>query len=825
MRLRALQGFRFHAGIAALAVAQVLLQGGPALADPIACQRAIAKAASTFAAQRTQAFAQCAEKKLAGKLAPNQDCSVEPKTAGRVLNAEIKLRGTIAKACGGKNKTCAATDTGVDTDDSLASIGWDIGTCPNFEGAGCANPIAHCGDIATCLACVAAVAGDQTVALAFAEAVPSAPASVLNKCQIAIGAQTSDLFVAGAKALGKCEDAILKGSAPGPCPVPGDGKTAEAIAKAKAKKSQAICKACGGSDKACGGADDLTTSEIGFAATCSAVTVPGGPPCEGVIAALADIADCTDCVTDFKTRCLDALAVPGLKAFPNECGAPPTPTPTPTVTATPTATPTPTATVTPPPGPSSLKCQRAIVKESSKFDVATIKTLQKCEARKLAGALLPATDCATESSTAARIAKADAKLRAGIAKVCGGANKICDVLDSGAAADEPLFSIGWQLGACPDLRGAGCANPLVDCADVGECLGCALAQGAQQSIALSYASLLPATPGSDLAKCQATIGSQATKFVAAKLKALAKCEDAILRGKSVGPCPVPGDGKADGAITKAESKMIASICQACGGADRACGGGDDLAVAAIGFPATCPAVAVPGGPVCAATIGTLDDLVGCVACLTEANVDCADFLTVPGLKAYPAECRPEPTATPGGGGTPTPSPTATSGGSAVCGNSVIEAGESCDDGNTVNCDTCPSDCHPVPTDCPTPNPSATRHPQQVRVTGPTELGAALVCLSYPAGKVGFPGTGAIGGRLSGFAGSNNVVDFNNAVQVALLPAGSQSQFTFTLSFDRCAGAPVPDVLDFTCVTKDASDTFGNALNPPTIVECTPTTTP
>jgi cysteine-rich repeat protein len=236
-------------------------------------------------------------------------------------------------------------------------------------------------------------------------------------------------------------------------------------------------------------------------------------------------------------------------------------------------------------------------------------------------------------------------------------------------------------------------------------------------------------------------------------------------------------------------------------------------------------VTIPGGAACAGSIGTLDDLVGCVLCLSEANVDCADALAAPGLKAYPAECRPAPTATPGGGGTPTPSPTPTAGGSAVCGNSVLEAGESCDDGNTANCDACPADCHAVPPDCPTPNPSATRHPQQIRVTGPTELGAAQICLSYPAGTVGFPGTGTIGGRLSGFAGSNNVVDFNNAVQVALLPAGSQSQFTFTLSFDRCPGAAAPDVLDFTCVTKDAADTLGNEIDPPTIVECGPVTAP
>jgi cysteine-rich repeat protein len=180
---------------------------------------------------------------------------------------------------------------------------------------------------------------------------------------------------------------------------------------------------------------------------------------------------------------------------------------------------------------------------------------------------------------------------------------------------------------------------------------------------------------------------------------------------------------------------------------------------------------------------------------------------------------PVATATATRTATPVPTGTATPSGP-VCGNKVVEQGEACDDGNTSDCDSCPSDCHAVPTDCPTPAVQS-RHSQQVRITGPTELGAVQVCLKYPVGTVGLPGTSTVAGRISGFAGSNNVVDFNNAAQIALLPAGSQSQFTLTLSLDRCVGAPVPPLADFTCVTKDASDTLGNDLKPPTIVECKP----
>ena len=185
---------------------------------------------------------------------------------------------------------------------------------------------------------------------------------------------------------------------------------------------------------------------------------------------------------------------------------------------------------------------------------------------------------------------------------------------------------------------------------------------------------------------------------------------------------------------------------------------------------------------------------------------------------------PQPTLTPRTTATATrtatPVPTSTPG----CGNNKVDPGETCDDGNTNDCDACPSDCRAAPTDCPTPA-AQNRYAQQIRITGPTELGGVQVCLKYPAGTVGLPGTSTVGGRISGFAGSSNVVDFNNATQIAVTPVGSQTEFTLTLSLDRCVGAPVPAVADFQCVTKDASDTFGNALEPPTIVECTPTTTP
>src|SRR5207245_551290 len=100
------------------------------------------------------------------------------------------------------------------------------------------------------------------------------------------------------------------------------------------------------------------------------------------------------------------------------------------------------------------------------------------------------------------------------------------------------------------------------------------------------------------------------------------------------------------------------------GADRSCGGGDDLTPAQIGFASSCPNVTIPGGASCAHAITTVQDIVDCVDCVTEFKADCIDALTVPELKSYPSQCNtngptpvPTVTVTPIGGSTLTPTPT------------------------------------------------------------------------------------------------------------------------------------------------------------------------
>jgi len=302
------------------------------------------------------------------------------------------------------------------------------------------------------------------------------------------------------------------------------------------------------------------------------------------------------------------------------------------------------------------KCNSTITKATSKYLQTRAKTLGKCEDKKVNGKLPPLTVCETDQ--AAKLTKASDKLRKLIDKSCGGGDRVC-----GGGDDDSLASIGWDLGNCPDPVGAGCANALVDCGDVIDCLQCAADAGAERLRALYFDDLLPSVD-KVIVKCQRTIGKETGKFLAKRSKALSKCWDAVAKGKVAGPCPAPGDGKAVAAIAKAESKKVAKICKACGGADRGCDdavhgipgtmGGDDLDPGVIGFAASCADVTVPDAPAsCSGTITTLADLVTCVDCVTGFEVDCVDRLAVPWGQTLPVECGPP------AGGTPTPTPTST----------------------------------------------------------------------------------------------------------------------------------------------------------------------
>ena len=330
----ALNRWRSRAHVVVLGAVAAAAIATPAGASPQQCQRTIAGKFAKFVQQRVKLLQKCHEHVVIGKRpGPCPDAATAPKLA----RLQDKLASAIHQHCGGPDKNC-----GVAVDESLASIGWDLGSCPGFEGA-CTAPIAHCGDVAACLTCVGTAAIDQAMSLAYDGLTASAPNGELNRCQATIGRSLARYFTSKAAALAKCEDKILKGLASGPCP--DAAKTAPRIERAAAKVSLRICRACGGFDQNCGGGDDFSAAQIGFASACPDVTVPNGPSCGASTTPLSALATCAGCVTDFKTDCLDAVSVPALKSYPSECQA--TAPPAATTTATPVATPVLTATATP----------------------------------------------------------------------------------------------------------------------------------------------------------------------------------------------------------------------------------------------------------------------------------------------------------------------------------------------------------------------------------------------------------------------------------------------------------------------------------------------
>jgi hypothetical protein len=301
-------------------------------AEPVKCQRDLAKASAKYVQGRTKALDKCEQSKTKGSLPPATVCASDPKVVAAQAKLDASLASSIAKSCGGADKVCGNGD-----DDTLASIGWNIGNCPDFESSGCTNPIGDCAAIAACLKCINDVGTDQAIDLYYAALEQSefGTNSVVNKCQQAIGKATAKFLQSRSKALQKCWDQRLKGQHTQTCPADGTGKTAAMIAKAEAKKVATICKSCGGSDKLCDGSGDVTPAQIGFASSCPPFVPFSSPSCAAPITDADSIVDCVDCVTDFKTDCMDAAAVPGPRGpLPANCNPGATTTSTSTSSST-----------------------------------------------------------------------------------------------------------------------------------------------------------------------------------------------------------------------------------------------------------------------------------------------------------------------------------------------------------------------------------------------------------------------------------------------------------------------------------------------------------
>src|SRR6185369_7908619 len=92
-------------------------------ADSLGCKREIAKRSAKFVQAKMKALQKCNDNVVNNASAgPCPDATATSK----ITTAESKFRAAIDKKCGGLDHSCGS---GGD-DESLASIGWNVGNCP-----------------------------------------------------------------------------------------------------------------------------------------------------------------------------------------------------------------------------------------------------------------------------------------------------------------------------------------------------------------------------------------------------------------------------------------------------------------------------------------------------------------------------------------------------------------------------------------------------------------------------------------------------------------------------------------------------------------------
>ena len=278
----------------------------------------------------------------------------------------------------------------------------------------------------------------------------------------------------------------------------------------------------------------------------------------------------------------------------------------------------------------ALSCVETVAAKFTQFADVRMKAVQRCRERMLNGHVKAVSrlPCGREGR-ASRTRDA-----ARISETCGGTDGACGI----GGDDSDLAAIGWNIGECPDIHGGHCTNSISHCGDVADCLVCLGTTAVDQGIALAYDSLTqppPDSPVSEIHRCQRAIGRSLARYFSSTVATLVFCERRILAGYDIGQCP---DAlRALPRLAKAEDALVARICDSCGASDGICGG-DDLTPEWIGFPTSCPDVTVPRGSSCARPINNLADIVDCVHCITDYEVQCLDPLSVPTLRSYPPEC-------------------------------------------------------------------------------------------------------------------------------------------------------------------------------------------
>lgn len=290
-------------------------------------------------------------------------------------------------------------------------------------------------------------------------------------------------------------------------------------------------------------------------------------------------------------------------------------------------------------------CASAIAKAADRYLQQRSAELARCADQALRdGDVAAASACGTAPATVARLAAFAGTLQAKIAAACGGADRTC-----GNGDDEPLAGIGWDVGVCPDLAGAGCTMPIDHCGSVAQCIACTAAAAGDLLADRSARMLTPSTDPA-LHGCQRELAKASDRLLRAASRSLASCARSAVASGTSGACPGPADGKLAVKLTTLVRQAARKTCRACGGDDRSCdapvaglpgsGGSDDPAGSAITTAPACTDVVPPSsGASCAAPLDDASDVVACAGCVARFASECATALASPLAGAYPASCR------------------------------------------------------------------------------------------------------------------------------------------------------------------------------------------
>lgn len=458
-------------------------------------------------------------------------------------------------------------------------------------------------------------------------------------------------------------------------------------------------------------------------------------------------------------------------------------------------------------------CRVALATNLAKLEASVQKAIGKCETGAIAGKVTASCDpfaVSPDAKTAAAITKAFAKFETKTNEACTGV----DVADLGFAGCADPYGNGCDAefsntalrGTCSN-NGATCdansdctapatcvpAGPdLVTPASLAEVQNCLLCNAQANAGQLNVLADTFAPAGADkaLVKCQQTILKQSAKLAAGLTKGIGKCEKTA--PNFGGSCP---GGKDLAKAAKTAAKLAAAL-------DKNCVG---LGTAAIGVPANCPATDGQGfatGSCATISLNTLDDVAECAVCIaarTQSRLAAGN-----------------------------------------CGNGYtdFEAGETCDDGNQEDGDSCPSDCRVA--EC-TLDPLGTTTPIQVAFEAPegVDVAALELFVTYPEHAVLVPGSGDISGAASNTAGgaSVTVIDTDAGLSVVALdaaldpiPQGGLFDLTVQNCVSQTAGQAAisaapwealaevkkPKFSNYVCVVLEAADTN---LNPVEGVTC------